>query len=723
MPILSTVGNKSLSQRLTVAFLYIALTFLGATMVVPFLITLTNSNSNHFDYDRFSIVPRSIWSEDDRFFKGIVLFVNRYQGWYDVLQNNFEAAPKTWTSWRAIGRDTAGTDAVAASYLNASPEDWKLWERQAADYAEFTASYPIEDSLVNFTDEKAADLIGMFYERQWAKQNPELAKRASSSERERQGLALLSREWEVPIPSFVSIKFDAEIRAPLAQQSWAPPLTQKQTDFLRVKQAIRSGFATPGVLGKWKSFLRANGYSAPDVAAFSPLPENAPAKVQELWIQFSQKIAPASAVIPYPLRLAWYDFLGSDEVRRLLALGDFERFDVAYYDKLTGTNYTKLGETPFPIPSVGFDKIRPIWDHFVQNRYPLRLVQLDVTPELETQYQQFLQAYPSMENVNRLVGTSFTEWTQFKLSPVMPPVAGLRDVWINFVKNLPANQRQISSSEAAYQQFLLKKYGSLENVNQTYGWKLQRIEEAFPPFDKAYAVTYRENSTSFAWEPITQNYGTMSKFLLTRGNALPVTLWLIVLSVFVTLTVNPIAGYALSRFNMKGKDKIILFCLATSAFPAMVSAIPGYLLMRDLGLLNTFFALVLPGAASGMSIFILKGFFDSLPQELYEAATIDGAKEWQIFGFVTIPMVKPILAINALHAFLAAYGGWEWALIICQDPKMWTLSVWLYQANEWWAQTPWITTSGFVLASIPTLIVFLFCQNIIMRGIIVPSMK
>ena len=72
------------------------------------------------------------------------------------------------------------------------------------------------------------------------------------------------------------------------------------------------------------------------------------------------------------------------------------------------------------------------------------------------------------------------------------------------------------------------------------------------------------------------------------------------------------------------------------AFPAMISAIPAYLLMRDLGLLNTFFALVLPGAANGMAIFMLKGFFDSLPPELYEAATIDGAKEWQIFLIITL---------------------------------------------------------------------------------------
>jgi len=159
------------------------------------------------------------------------------------------------------------------------------------------------------------------------------------------------------------------------------------------------------------------------------------------------------------------------------------------------------------------------------------------------------------------------------------------------------------------------------------------------------------------------------------------------------------------------------------AFPAMVSAIPAYLLMRDLNLLNTFFALVLPGAANGMAIFILKGFFDSLPQELFEAATIDGAKELQIFKMVAMPMVKPILAINCITAFIGAYNGWEWALIICQDQDMWTLAVWMYQASQWWQDMPWIVSAGFVIVSIPTMVVFLSCQKIILKGIVIPSMK
>jgi len=225
------------------------------------------------------------------------------------------------------------------------------------------------------------------------------------------------------------------------------------------------------------------------------------------------------------------------------------------------------------------------------------------------------------------------------------------------------------------------------------------------------------------YEPVIQNYVAVYRFLIDNARAVPVTLGLILLTLFATLTVNPLAAYALSRFNMRGQDKIILYMLATTAFPAMVSAIPAYLLMRDIGLLNTLLALVIPGAANGMTIFILKGFFDSLPPELFEAATIDGANEWQIFRIVAMPLITPILAISALNAFLQAYNGWEWALIICQDKRMWTIAVWLYQANEWWHDTPWVTTAGFVVASIPTLLVFIFCQRVILRGIIIPTMK
>ena len=219
------------------------------------------------------------------------------------------------------------------------------------------------------------------------------------------------------------------------------------------------------------------------------------------------------------------------------------------------------------------------------------------------------------------------------------------------------------------------------------------------------------------------NYRLVGQYLFQRGRAFFNTLLLVILSVVAHLTVNPLAAYALSRFRMRGTEKILLFLLATMAFPAAVTAIPGFLLVRDLGLLNTLAALVLPTVASGMSIFILKGFFDALPRELYEAAAIDGASEWTVFLKITLPMTTPILAVNALNSFVAAYTSWEWAFLVCQKESNWTLAVWMYQMSQQMGGQPWCVMAGFVLVSIPTAIVFLACQKVILRGIVLPSMK
>jgi len=219
------------------------------------------------------------------------------------------------------------------------------------------------------------------------------------------------------------------------------------------------------------------------------------------------------------------------------------------------------------------------------------------------------------------------------------------------------------------------------------------------------------------------NYRAVGEYLFVRGRAFVNTVILVVLAVLASLTVNPLAAYALSRFRLPSTEKIILFLLATMAFPAAVTAIPGFLLIRDLGLLNTFAALVLPGVASGMSIFILKGFFDALPRELYEAAAIDGAGEWTVFFRITLPMTTPILAVNALNSFIHAYSSWEWAFLVCQNESHWTLAVWMYQLSQTFAHQPWCVMAGFVLVSIPTAAVFLLCQKIILRGIVLPSMK
>ncbi len=239
----------------------------------------------------------------------------------------------------------------------------------------------------------------------------------------------------------------------------------------------------------------------------------------------------------------------------------------------------------------------------------------------------------------------------------------------------------------------------------------------------ALAVQFIEHGRRDFIRSALANYRLVGQYLFQRGRAFGNTLILVLLTILAHLTVNPLAAYALSRFKMRGVEQIILFLLATMAFPTAVTAIPGFLLVRDLGLLNTIAALVLPTVASGMSIFILKGFFDALPRELYEAASIDGASEWTVFRKITLPMTTPILAVNALHSFIAAYNSWEWAFLVCQNESKWTLAVWMYQMSQQMGGQPWCVMAGFVLVSIPTAVVFLACQKVILRGIVLPSMK
>ena len=486
---------------------------------------------------------------------------------------------------------------------------------------------------------------------------------------------------------------------------------------------------TPGIKRKWLNFLETKSYKYDNANQVFPVCGNKSSDLKKLWLEFKKTIAPASPAIPYALRVSWYEYLKSEEIAQFLKIGTTRQFDIKYYNKLAGTDYPDLLSTPFPIPASFSPEIRKIWDKYRMERYPLRLIEVTPSPALDKQYQGFVKrTLKHLRIANKLLGTNCTSWQGFKLTS--KPAAGFneaecnrRDLWKNFVKSLPLKYKKFTSSEIACQKFLLKKYGSIDNINRKYGWRLKHIEEAFPPFMTAYAITFVNNQYSLAFLPMFGNYGTVMDFLLFNGSAIWVTIILITLTMAFTLTVNPLAAYALSRFNLRGQDKILVFLLATMAFPAMVSAIPAYLLMRDLGLLNTFLALVIPGAANGMSIFILKGFFDSLPMELFEAATIDGASEMQIFRIVAMPLVKPILAINCLTAFIIAYNGWQWALIICQDKSMWTIAVWLYQASQWWDSSPWIVSAGFVIASIPTFLLFISCQKIILRGIIIPSMK
>ncbi|MBS1721025.1 MAG: carbohydrate ABC transporter permease [Armatimonadetes bacterium] len=239
------------------------------------------------------------------------------------------------------------------------------------------------------------------------------------------------------------------------------------------------------------------------------------------------------------------------------------------------------------------------------------------------------------------------------------------------------------------------------------------------PIDAFERATLTKREADVKSEFASRNYRYALGFILTNGRALVNTAIYCLLAITVALIVNPLAAYALSRYPIRSSGRILLFLLATMAFPAEVAMIPSFLLLKSAGLLNTYWALVLPGAASGYTIYLLKGFFDSLPQELFEAGSLDGAKESTMMLRIALPMSKPVLGYIALITFMAAYGAFIYAFLVVQDQRMWTLTVWLYQLQLTAPKA--VVMAGLTLAAVPTLLVFLFAQRVIVRGIVIPN--
>jgi len=345
-----------------------------------------------------------------------------------------------------------------------------------------------------------------------------------------------------------------------------------------------------------------------------------------------------------------------------------------------------------------------------------------LTPAGAQGFSVFLEdKFRTLAAMNLELGSTFVSFDEVGSPTRLPEQDSLRRVWCDYVMTVPLAERRQLSPERAYRAFLLARYGTIEAVNEAYETAWPSILQIPLPQAEVDYLAFSSAQMSHAVRFLTESYRQALRFVALRGRALWNTLILVTLTILFTLIVNPLAAYALSRFRLRATQQILIYLLATMAFPPEVGMIPSFLLLRDLHLLNTFPALILPGLANGFSIFLLKGFFDSLPQELYEAAEIDGAGAGRIFFSISLPLSLPILAVIALQAFLAAYGSFMWAFLVCQEPKMWTLMVWLYQYQM--ITPPHAVMAALVLASIPTLIVFVTCQKVILRGIIIPTLK
>jgi multiple sugar transport system permease protein len=344
---------------------------------------------------------------------------------------------------------------------------------------------------------------------------------------------------------------------------------------------------------------------------------------------------------------------------------------------------------------------------------------------LKPRYSKDVAAY------NAAHGTAYASYSEVPLPREFPadapPLA--QEEWRDFVQNTLAplwrNGETLDTPETRWRAWLAARSEVRDprpEVGASSDFGLQTSDFG-PPMPQLahHADLFRAHKGEIRREFLRRNYRTVLDHVLFHGRGIANTVVYCTLAVLLALLVNPLAAYALSRFKPSAGPQILLFLMLTMAFPHMVTQIPVFVLLRELGLLNTFAALLLPGMASGYSIFLLKGFFDSLPRDLYESAQLDGAGEWTLFWQITMRLSTPILSVIALQAFSVAYANFMYALLICQDPKMWTLMVWLYQLQQRSGQG--VVQASLLLAALPTLAVFLACQRVLLRGIVVPVEK
>jgi len=215
----------------------------------------------------------------------------------------------------------------------------------------------------------------------------------------------------------------------------------------------------------------------------------------------------------------------------------------------------------------------------------------------------------------------------------------------------------------------------------------------------------------FTWS----NYATIlsdSSFLRWLLNALIYAAGAAALNVLF----SSMGGYALSRMRFRGRELIFLITLGVMMIPAPITIIPKFLVMNSLGLVNTYFALLLPAMAQPFSVFLMVQFMKGLPKELEESARIDGASRWRTFYQIILPLVKPALTAVAILSFQGAWNDFLWPLLVLDTKNMYTLPLGLYFFKSAHYTEYNLLIAGSMFNTIPMLILFFIFQRYFIEG-------
>lgn len=195
-----------------------------------------------------------------------------------------------------------------------------------------------------------------------------------------------------------------------------------------------------------------------------------------------------------------------------------------------------------------------------------------------------------------------------------------------------------------------------------------------------------------------------------------------VVSVVAVLVMASMAGYAFAKKRFPGREAMFWSFLAMVMVPYHVTLIPTFIVMAKLGGVDTYWGLILPSLANAQAVFLMRQFIKGLPDELFEAAKIDGAGEWRTFATIVLPLCKPVLATLGTFVFLWHWNDFLWPLIIGKSADMWTLTVGIASLRQ--QQVPLsVVLAGSVVALVPIFAAYAVAQRSFQEGVAQTGIK
>ena len=192
---------------------------------------------------------------------------------------------------------------------------------------------------------------------------------------------------------------------------------------------------------------------------------------------------------------------------------------------------------------------------------------------------------------------------------------------------------------------------------------------------------------------------------------------------FGSLLINVMAGYAFAKLRFAGRERLFRLLIGALVIPAQVAMMPLFLELKALGLVNSYAGVVLPSLASIFGIYLVREYARSIPDELLEAARVDGANEAAIFVRIVVPLLKPVIVSLAVFTFLATWNDFMWPLIILTDESHFTLPVALASLSREHVQDNELMMAGAVVTVLPVLLLFLALQRHYIAGLLAGGVK